>query len=305
MLPRRRYNDSVELSVIGFGGLVVSQMEQPAANTLVAKAFERGVNYFDVAPTYGDAEDRLGPALEPFRKNAFLACKTICRDGAAATAQIESSLARLRTDHFDLYQFHAVNTAAEVAQITAQGGALEAVLHARQQGKVRFVGFSSHAAQGAMAMMQAARFDSMLFPVNAACQAAGFGMTQEDGVTAVATSATGCGAGDGASAGCDVVKIARAGGLAVIALKALAKAARPKGTKGQYRKCWYDPLDDPAEMRQAMRFALGHDITSLIPPGNEVLFERALGLADDLTPLSDVERQGLMERSRQVTPLFQ
>jgi len=108
-LPRRAYGDTGErLSIIGFGGMVVNGVEQEHANRFVAEAIERGVNYFDVAPSYGDAEFRLGPALEPYRKNVLLACKTerLTKEGAAA--ELAESLQRLRTDHVDLYQLHAI-----------------------------------------------------------------------------------------------------------------------------------------------------------------------------------------------------
>src|SRR5687767_7373422 len=82
-IPRREYGKSgVKLSIVGFGAIVVSKAEQPHANRVVAEAVERGVNYFDVAPSYADAEVKLGPALEPYRKDVFLACKSTGRDRA-------------------------------------------------------------------------------------------------------------------------------------------------------------------------------------------------------------------------------
>ncbi len=97
--------------------------EQKEANRLVASAWERGVNYYDVAPSYGDgeAEIKLGPALAPYRRKAFLACKTARRDAAGAQKEFEQSLRRLRTDYFDLYQFHAVSSMEDVEKILAPG----------------------------------------------------------------------------------------------------------------------------------------------------------------------------------------
>src|SRR5512138_3719256 len=115
-LPKRRYRDNVDLSIIGFGGIVVMGQEQKDADREVAQAVERGVNYFDVAPQYGngEAEIKLGPALAPHRKQVFLACKTLQRTAEGARMELERSLQRLRTDHFDLYQFHAVTTMQDV-----------------------------------------------------------------------------------------------------------------------------------------------------------------------------------------------
>lgn len=107
-LPRRHYKDDVYLSVVGFGGIIVTNTEQDAADRVVAEAVERGVNYFDVAPAYGDAQAKLGPALEPFRKDVFLACKSHLRSAEETSRLMEESLSLLKTDYFDLYQLHAI-----------------------------------------------------------------------------------------------------------------------------------------------------------------------------------------------------
>jgi aryl-alcohol dehydrogenase-like predicted oxidoreductase len=142
-LPKRRYKDDVRLSTIGFGGIIMLDLEQDHANHVVADAIERGINYFDVAPSYGsgEAEEKLGIALQSLRKNVFLACKAERRDGAGAREQLEASLRRLKTDHFDLYQFHAVGTVEDVKKILAPGGAGETFMKAKRDGLVRYIGF--------------------------------------------------------------------------------------------------------------------------------------------------------------------
>ena len=170
-LPRRLYKNGVELSIIGFGGIVVMGYEQKEANRLVASAWDRGVNYFDVAPSYGDgeAEIKLGPALQPYRQRAFLACKTTRRDAAGARQEFEQSLRRLRTDYFDLYQFHAVSSMEDVQKILAPGGAAEFFLKIQKEGKARFLGFSAHHVGAALELMEKFPVDSILFPVNFVC----------------------------------------------------------------------------------------------------------------------------------------
>src|ERR1035437_735791 len=111
------------LSMLGFGGIIVRDLTPEASYSVVKFAIDAGVNYFDIAPSYGDAEIKLGPALEPFRKNVFLSCKTGGRNKEAARKDLEQSLKNLRTDHFDLYQLHAVTTLAEVKTILGKGGA--------------------------------------------------------------------------------------------------------------------------------------------------------------------------------------
>ena len=121
-LPKRRYGRTKEkLSIIGFGGMMVMDVTPKEAANCVAEAVDRGVNYFDVAPYYGNAQQRLGPALKPYRQNCFLACKTLERDAAGAAKELKESLKLLKSDHFDLYQLHALSDVEEVEQAFGPG----------------------------------------------------------------------------------------------------------------------------------------------------------------------------------------
>src|ERR1700722_1406228 len=99
-----------QLSIIAFGGIVVMNENPGEASNIVAEAVDRGINYFDIAPSYGNAQERLGPALAPYRKNCFLACKTDGRMKDDSRAQLAESLRMLKTDYVDLYQFHPLTT---------------------------------------------------------------------------------------------------------------------------------------------------------------------------------------------------
>jgi aryl-alcohol dehydrogenase-like predicted oxidoreductase len=124
-MTKRKYGKhDVELSVVGFGGILVTDETSEESARRVSYAIDRGVNYFDVAPSYGNAEEMLGPALEPYRKDVFLACKTNVRDAAGAEEEFRASLTKLRTGHIDLYQIHGIQTEEEVDQVLAPGGAL-------------------------------------------------------------------------------------------------------------------------------------------------------------------------------------
>lgn len=268
-----------KLSIVGFGGIVVSGMEQGDADAVVAEAVERGVNYFDVAPTYGDAEERLGPALEPHRHGVFLACKTACRDRAGAEEELQRSLQRLRTDHFDLYQLHGVPNVEEARKILAPGGALEAFVAARARGLVRFLGFSAHDPEAALVLMDAFDFDSVLFPLNVTCfTKAGFGP--------------------------QVLARAQEKGMGRLALKAMAREPWPEGAERTYRKCWYRPFSDPAEAELGLRFTLSLPITAAIPPGEAPLFRLALDIADRFTPLTDEEQAQARAFAAGLKPIF-
>ncbi len=283
-LPKRRYKDNVELSIVGLGGVVMMGLEQQECNRRVAAAWERGINYYDVAPTYGDgeAEIKLGPALEPYRKNAFLACKTTVRDAKGAQAEFERSLKRLRTDHFDLYQFHAVSSMDDVRKILAPGGAAEFFFKMKQEGKIRYAGFSAHNAEAAVALLDQFPADSVLFPVNFACwHSGGFGP--------------------------QILEQAKQKGAARMALKGMAEKPWPKDLAQKdrkYQKCWYQPLDEMDKARLALRWTLSQEITAAVPPGDERLFDMAVEIAALFKPLNKQEEAQVAALGKSTEPLF-
>jgi len=284
-LARREYRPGVELSVIGMGGIVVIGMSPDEAGRVVAESVERGVNYFDVGPSYGngEAEEKLGPALEPYREGVFLACKTLRRDAAGVREELSRSLERLRTDRFDLYQHHGVSKPEEVDAIFAPGGAMEAFVEAREKGLVRFLGFSAHHEEAAVRMLERFPFDSVLFPVNYVCWAQG-------------------------GFGSRLLAEAKRRGAARLALKAIAKAKRSPGGSKKHGKCWYEPFGPGPAARAraalALRFTLSEDVTATVPPGDEELYRMCLDLAAEFTPLSAAERSGLLRSSAGLEPIF-
>jgi len=283
-LPKRRFGwHDDELSVIGFGGIVVRDADPADAARRVAEAFEKGVNYFDVAPSYGDSEVKLGPALAPYRKRSFLACKTGRRDRAGAEQEFQRSLEHLQTDYFDLYQLHAItDVAKDVDAVFAPGGAMEFLIEAKKQGRVRYLGFSAHSIEAARAALERYPFDSVLFPVNFASYVAD-------------------------DFGPQVLKLAEEKGAARLALKALARQSWPKDDplREEYKKCWYQPLTDPQQAALALRFTLNKPVTAAIPPGDERLFRLAVDLAlKDLRPLSAPEEKELYALIDGLNPLF-
>lgn len=281
-IPRRVYRDQVELSVIGFGGVVAMGHDQPTVDRIVAESVEQGINYFDVAPSYGDgeAEIKLGPALEPHRGKVFLACKTTRRDAEGSRKELEQSLRRLRTDRFDLYQFHAVSSLKDVDEMLAPKGAAETFLAAREQGKVKYIGASAHSAEAAIALMDRFQLDSILFPVNYVCWQEG-------------------------RFGPQILEHARKKGVARLALKAMAQTKWPAGAdRKEYPNCWYQPLVKEKEVKSALRWTLTQDITAAIPPGHDRLYRMAVQAARGFKPLTPAEVREVLASTRGVEPLF-
>jgi len=279
-LERRALGKTGEkLSFIGFGGIVVNDVSAEEASNSVRFAIDAGINYFDVAPSYGNAEDMLGPALEPYRKDVFLACKTQERTKDGALGELDQSLKKLRTDHFDLYQHHAVTKKADVETIFGPGGAMEAFEAARKTGKVRFLGFSAHSVEAAMALMDGYDFDTILFPFNYATWNAG-------------------------NFGPQVMAKAKAEGMGILCLKAMAKGPWPEGAERRYDRTWYEPLDQTEEANLALRFTLSHPVTAAIPPGDRRLFDLAVELAKGFEPITPEQEKTLKAQAAAGTPLF-
>jgi len=283
-VPKRQYGHTRrKLSIIGFGGMVVKDVTPREAANFASEAVDRGVNYFDVAPFYGNAQERLGPAIKPYRQKCFLACKTLERDASGAARELEESLRLLRTDHFDLYQLHALFDVEEVEQAFGPGGAMETFLKARKAGKIRYIGFSAHSEEAAHAAMDRFDFDSILFSLS-------FPIWIK------------------ARFGPSVYRRAKKAGMGILALKAMAHQQWPKGKRRKWSKTFYEPFDDIDQAAFGLRFTLHLPVTAMIPPGHWELLKMALDLAQSgaLTPLNRREQRivrAIAEKSQPVFPL--
>ena len=280
MLPKRTLGKTGrELSVVGLGGVVLDGMPQSEANRLVSEVIDMGLNYFDVAPSYGNAEIVMGNALKGKRDRIFLACKTLERDRAGAEKELNNSLKRLHTDHLDLYQFHALGSLDDVEKIFGPNGAAETFVKARQEGKIRHIGFSAHSVKAALAALDRFHFDTVLFPIN-------FVLFFEENF------------------GPQVIQKAQERGTAVLAIKSLALTRVPRGAERPVKKCWYVPVQDRELASKALRFTLSQNVTAAVPPGDPGLFRMAVQLALNLRPLTQEEQNTLRQVAKGKEPIF-
>ncbi|MCX7720334.1 MAG: aldo/keto reductase [Dictyoglomus thermophilum] len=280
MVQKRPYGKKGELlSIIGFGGILVMNEEQREANRRVAEAIDLGINYFDVAPSYGDAEDKLGPALRRKRKNIFLACKTMERTKEKAWEELQNSLKKLETDYFDLYQLHAMTTEEDFQLATGPNGALETFVKAKKEGIIRYIGFSAHSVDVALKLLDVFDFDSILFPINWVNFFNG-------------------------NFGPQVVQKAQEKNVTILALKAMAKTIIPEGQERKYPKCWYDPIDEKDLAQLALRFTLSQPVTAAIPPGEYKFFKWAIEVGENFTPITVEELEILKQRAKNLEPIF-
>ncbi len=279
-MQKREYGNTGEmLSIIGFAGIVVRDVDSRTAADDVAWSIDHGINYFDVAPGYGNAQNMLGPALEPYRNDVFLACKTKFRDGKTAREDLENSLRLLRTDHFDLYQMHAMTTWDDYDQAIGPDGVLELMIRARDEGLIRHIGFSVHSAEVAVKLLDQFQFDSVLFPVNWVNYfESGFGP--------------------------QIIEKAESVGTARLALKGMASHQLAHGGQRVREKCWYHPVQDRELAELAIRFTLSQPVTAAIPPGDPDLFRMAVEIGQDFTPITEEETERLRSTAAGLEPIF-
>ncbi len=270
-----------DLSVLGFGGIVLTDRPQPECNDEVAKAIDAGFTYFDVAPQYGNAQQLMGPALEPYRDQVTLACKTLERTADGAARELDDSLKKLHTDHFDIYQLHSMTTPEDVDTVLGPGGALETFEKARDAGKVRLIGFSAHNEDAALRLIETGRFDTMLYPLN-------FTMF------------------DAGVFGPRALPAAVEKGMAVFALKAMARGKLGPKQQRNAPKCWYHAETRPDIAGLLLRYTLGlPGVIAALPPGQPELFHIACSHADQATtPLTDAEVQTLRDAMKDEAPIF-
>ena len=263
------------ISIIGFGGIIVMNETKKNSTSFVSKAIERGINYFDVAPEYGNAQEMLGPALKKYRKNIFLACKTAKHTSKEAKKELYDSLKKLKTDYFDLYQLHGVKTIDEVNKIFGINGAMETFIEAKEKGFVKYIGFSAHSEEAALALMEEYDFMTILFPFN-------WAIWLKDNF------------------GPAVLNKAKEKGLGILALKSLARRSLEKDEIPKWKKCWYSPIDDFEEASLSLRFTLSLPVTSAVSPSHAELLWLACDIADNFTPIKKEEIKILQEKSKSV-----
>ena len=236
-------------SVLIYGAAALSAVDQETADRSIRLALDAGINHFDVAAGYGDAELRLGPWMPRIRERIFLATKTDRRDRDGAWAQINRSLERLRTDRLDLIQVHAVGDLADLDRVTRPGGSLEAVVRARDEGLAAAIGITGHGHQAPATHREALRrfgFDTVLTPLN-------YVLGRDPAYLADYR---------------DLVAEVRARDVGLMVIKAAARRNWPEAAAHAYTT-WYEPFDDQERIAAAVAWVLSHEeVTGIATPGD-------------------------------------
>ena len=282
-MEKRRLGRTGHLStVVTFGAVAVGRIDQDAADRAIQLVLDRGVNHFDVAPRYADAELKLRPWMARIRDRVFLGCKTAERTRDAAWAQLHRSLERLGTDRLDLYQLHSVGKPGELDECTARGGALEALIQAREQGIVRWIGITghTHAAPGThLEALGRFDFDTVMFPLN-------FVLWADERYRRDASA---------------LLEECRRRDVGVHIIKTVAKD--PWGEREKTHATWYEPFTDQAIIDRAVGFVLSKPVTTLTTVGDVTVLPKVLDAAERFRALGPDEEAALLaEAGRYHTP---
>jgi len=241
-----------------FGAAALGGMRQEKADQILELLLEHGINHIDTAASYGDSELRIGPWMERHRERFFLATKTGERTSAGARDSIRRSLERLRVPYVDLIQLHNLVDEAGWQTAFAPGGAVEALVEARDAGLVRFLGVTGHgtfAAEMHRRSLERFPFDSVLLPYN-------FSMMQNPVYAADFER---------------LVALCRERGVAVQTIKSVAR--RRWQEEPRHRFSWYEPLRDPEALRRAVHFVLARPGLFLNSSSDATLLRATAGSA--------------------------
>ena len=155
----------LQISRLGFGGIPIQKIDAEATRKLIVAMAEKGINFIDTARGYTVSESFLGEALEGYRDKFILATKSMARNKADMAADIETSLKNLKTDYIDIYQSHNPNV-EQLEQMMAPGGALEALMEAKEAGKIGHIGLTGHTIQLFEKAVTLPWVETFMFPYN-------------------------------------------------------------------------------------------------------------------------------------------
>ncbi len=237
-------------SVLIYGAAALSEVSQDVADRSVQEALDGGINHFDVAADYGDAEVRLGPWMSQVRDRIFLATKTGLREGEPAWRQINDSLHRLQTDRVDLLQLHAVGDLDELDAATRPNGALSAAIRAQEEGLVGDIGITGHGDRAAATHLEALRrhpFATVLTPLNPV-------LWREESYRAAYEA---------------LVDEVRRQDVGLMTIKTVSRRNWPDGAEHPHAT-WYEPYADQARITAAVSWVLSRDEVTGIPTAGDV-----------------------------------
>ena len=281
MEKRRLGRTGHESTVVTFGTAGIGRVSQEVADRAVEQILEHGVNHIDIAPTYGEAMERIAPWMPKLRDSMFLGAKTRERTRELAWANIESCMSRLGVESFDLFQLHSVGTMEDLDKVTGSGGALEALVELRERGLTRWLGITGHGPDAPRVHLEALRrfdFDTVMFPLNSTLyRNAEYREHAEE-----------------------LLSVANQRDVGVHTIKMLARGGW--GDRDREHTTWYDPHREQSEIDSALWWLLSQPMHTAPSVGDVELLPRALDAAQRFSPLSNDDQEAVVVGQRPPLP---
>ena len=273
---------NAEVSRVVFGGIIVNGETQNGADRFVSEAVDMGVNFFDVAPNYGEAEEKLGPALEKYRKNVFLSCKTFEKTADGARKNLENSFKMMRTDYFDLYQLHSLAEVSDVDKVFAKDGAMQVVDEAKKSGRIKHVGITAHNEETALYALTKYDYDTVMFPINWALD---LRLNFASRLYSVCADKN----------------------IGLIAIKALAHRNWKDDEERVFPKSWCKTIFNNDSLGvSALKYTLSKGVHTIVPPGNFEQFKFVVNHIDECceNPFNENDMKLLKSELPEASELF-
>lgn len=269
-----------ESTVVTFGAAGLGRVTQEEADKAIEQIIEHGVNHIDIAPSYGEAMERMAPWMRKIRDDMFLGSKTRFRTKAEAWDDIQDIFQRLKIDSFDLFQLHSVISIDDLDQVTATGGALEALVELRERGLATWLGITGHGPDAPRVHLEALNrfdFDTVMFPLNPALW--NNPQYREDATNLIETA-------NARNVGVQTIKMIARGGW---------------GDREHEHTTWYDPHREQADIDRSLWWVLSQDIDTAPSAGDVHLLPKVLDAADRFSAMSDDQQADAV--AAQVPPL--
>jgi aryl-alcohol dehydrogenase-like predicted oxidoreductase len=282
MMETRRLGRTGNLStVVTFGTAGIGRVSQDVADGAIETMLRHDVNHVDIAPSYGQAMERMAPWMPDIRDNVFLGSKTRGRTRDEAQADISDIMGRLNVDRFDLFQLHAVTDMDLLDQVTAPGGALEALTEMRDQGLARWLGITGHGPEVPRVQLEALRrfdFDTIMFPVNVS-------MFRDPDYRRDAE---------------ELLRVAAQKDVGVQTIKMIARG----GWGDRERDCttWYDPHREQDEIDRALWWLLSQPVHTAPSAGEVGLLPKVLDAAERFERLDSAEQESAIAAQQPPLP---
>jgi len=274
-------------SIVTLGCCSLGRIPQREADRIIDLALSHGINHFDVAPTYGEAELRLRPWMKDHRDEIFLACKTGKRTKKEASEELVRSLERMGVDYINLYQFHGLDDLKQLETAFGPGGALQAMLQAREDGIIKHIGITCHKPPTIIEALRRFDLDTVLLPINFVLRKHRHPENDYE----------------------PVLKLAKERNLGVIVMKAFAKEPWPQSLAKQPSEkrpfsTWYEPFNRQDDIDRCLWFALSQDVTTVASTCDVRLVPKIIDAAERYRKLTTEEQEKLIQSAESLKPLF-